>query len=199
MQLSPKQTLFLIFLFHFWILHQILNVLKKKVIVIANVFLKLQTVEVFVRKLSKEHRFRTGFGIQHVKPSQMVAKSRWECFYHVFSTFLANLIWKMSPLVLGEILEVFLNILTADGKYRVQGCGNMQLPIQMQLSEKQKIFSEIFIPFLESTSNFKHFEKKMIIIANAFPKLQTVNILVRPLSKKRRFRTRFDNQHVKRP
>ena len=105
----------------------------------------------------------------------------------------------MSPLVLGEILEVFLNILTADGKYRGQGCGNMQLPIQMQLSEKQKIFSEIFIPFLESTSNFKHFEKKMIIIANAFPKLQTVNILVRPLSKKRRFRTRFDNQHVKRP
>ena len=105
----------------------------------------------------------------------------------------------MSPLVLGEILEVFLNILTADGKCRVQGCGNMQLPIQMQLSEKQKIFSEIFIPFLESTSNFKHFEKKMIIIANAFPKLQTVNILVRPLSKKRRFRTRFDNQHVKRP
>ena len=105
----------------------------------------------------------------------------------------------MSPLVLGEILEVFLNILTADGKYRVQCCGNMQLPIQMQLSEKQKIFSEIFIPFLESTSNFKHFEKKMIIIANAFPKLQTVNILVRPLSKKRRFRTRFDNQHVKRP
>ena len=105
----------------------------------------------------------------------------------------------MSPLVLGEILGVFLKTLTADGKYRVQGCGNMQLPIQMQLSEKQKIFSEIFIPFLESTSNFKHFEKKMIIIANAFPKLQTVNILVRPLSKKRRFRTRFDNQHVKRP
>ena len=105
----------------------------------------------------------------------------------------------MSPLVLGEILGVFLNTLTADGKYRVQGCGNMQLPIQMQLSEKQKIFSEIFIPFLESTSNFKHFEKKMIIIANAFPKLQTVNILVRPLPKKRRFRTRFDNQHVKRP
>ena len=107
----------------------------------------------------------------------------------------------MSPLVLGEILEVLLNILTADGKYRVQGCGNMQLPIQKIFSiySIQKIFSEIFIPFLESTSNFKHFEKKMIIIANAFPKLQTVNILVRPLSKKRRFRTRFDNQHVKRP
>ena len=37
----------------------------------------------------------------------------------------------------------------------------------------------------------------MIVIANLFPKLQTVKILVRPLSKKRRFRTRFDSQHVK--
>ena len=47
----------------------------------------------------------------------------------------------MSPLVLGEILGVFLNTLTADGKYRVQDCGNMTLPIQMQLPEKEKTFS----------------------------------------------------------
>ena len=66
----------------------------------------------------------------------------------------------MSPLVLGEILGVFVNTLTADGKYPVQGCENLQLPIQMQLSEKRKTFSEFFVPFLESTSNFKHFERK---------------------------------------
>ena len=30
----------------------------------------------------------------------------------------------------------------------------------MQLSNKSKIFSEIFTPFLKFTSNFKHFEKK---------------------------------------
>ena len=46
----------------------------------------------------------------------------------------------MSPLVLGEILGVFLKTLTADGKYRVQGCGNMQFPIQMPLPEKEKTF-----------------------------------------------------------
>ena len=39
----------------------------------------------------------------------------------------------------------------------------------------------------------------MIVITNVFPKLQTVNILVKPLSKKRRLRTRFDSEHVKRP
>ena len=66
----------------------------------------------------------------------------------------------MSPLVLGEMLEVFVNTLPVDGKYPVQGCENLQLPIQMQLSEKRKTFSEFFVPFLESTSNFKHFEGK---------------------------------------
>ena len=66
----------------------------------------------------------------------------------------------MSPLVLGEILRVFVNTLTADGKYPVQECQNLQLPIEMQFSEKRKSFSKFFVPFLESTSNFNHFEKK---------------------------------------
>ena len=66
----------------------------------------------------------------------------------------------MSSLVLGEILGVFVNTLTADGNYLVPDCENFQLPIQMQLSEKRKTFSQFFVPVLESTSVFKHFEKK---------------------------------------
>ena len=57
----------------------------------------------------------------------------------------------MSPLVLGEILGAFLNPLTSDDKYPVQGFDNWQLPIQMQLSEKRKPFSEVFLPILDST------------------------------------------------
>ena len=41
------------------------------------------------------------------------------------------------------------------------------------------------------------FKEKNIVIANVFPKLQTVKELVRPLSKKRRFKTSFDSEHVK--
>ena len=37
----------------------------------------------------------------------------------------------------------------------------------------------------------------MMVIANVLRKLQTVNMLVRQLSKKHRFRTRFDIQQVK--
>ena len=66
----------------------------------------------------------------------------------------------MSSLVLGEILGVFVHTLTADGNYLVPDCENFQLPIQMQLSEKRKTFSQFFVPVLESTSIFKHFEKK---------------------------------------
>ena len=37
----------------------------------------------------------------------------------------------------------------------------------------------------------------MMVIANVFPKLRTLKNLVKQLSKKRRFGTRFDSQYVK--
>ena len=77
-----------------------------------------------------------------------------------FSSFSGKLVWNISPLVLGEILGVFVNTFTVDGKYPVQDWENFRLPIQVQLYEKPKAFSEFFVPFLEYIPNFKHFEKK---------------------------------------
>ena len=57
-------------------------------------------------------------------------------------------------------LRVFQNTLTANDNYPVQDCGNLSSPIQMELYLKPTIFSDFFVSFLESTSNFKHFEKK---------------------------------------
>ena len=109
MQLFLKQKLFL-------------NFLKEKMIFMANVFAILQIGKFFVRKLFQVHRFRTGFGSQHVKASQLLGKSPWECFYHVLLSFSEMLIWNISPLVFGEILGMFVNTLTADGKYPVERC-----------------------------------------------------------------------------
>ena len=81
-------------------------------------------------------------------------------FLSCFSSFSGKLILKISPLVLGEILGMFVKTFTANAKYPVQDCENLQLPIQIQLSEKQKRFSKFFVPSLESTSNFKDFENK---------------------------------------
>ena len=61
----------------------------------------------------------------------------------------------------------------------------------MQLSKKQKAFSQYFAAFEKSTSNFEHFENKMSLIAD-----ETVKD-VNQMFKKPDFRTPFDNQHVK--
>ena len=65
----------------------------------------------------------------------------------------------MSPMVFPDILGVFVNTLTADGMYPVQDCENLQLPSQIHISAKPKAFSQLFVQFLESTSNVKHFQK----------------------------------------
>ena len=63
----------------------------------------------------------------------------------------------------------------------------------MQLSEKQKTFSQYFLPLwnLDSILNVSK-KKKMSIRADAFFKLQTPKKVVRWISKKSRFRGRFD-------
>ena len=118
---------FLNFRFHFWNLHEILNLLKERMIVVAQVFPKLGTVKMLLTLLSEMPRFRTGFDSQQVKASKIPLKSKWEHFCHVFSSFSLKMIYKMSLLVLGEILVVFVNRLTADGRYSVRDCKNLQL------------------------------------------------------------------------
>ena len=66
----------------------------------------------------------------------------------------------MSPLVLGKILEVFVNLVTSEAKYPLEDWENLPLPMQMQLSEKPKTFSRFSVPFLESAWIFTHFHKK---------------------------------------
>ena len=56
--------------------------------------------------------------------------------------------------------RLFRNTLTANDNYPLQDCENLSSPIQMELYLKPTIFSDFFVSFLESTSNFKHFEKK---------------------------------------
>ena len=95
-------------------------------------------------------------------------------FFHVFPSFSENLIWKMSILVSGEILGMFIDTFTGDGKYSAQDSDNFPLPIQMLLFEKLKHFSQFFLPFLELYQILNILKRKMIVIANVFLKLKTV-------------------------
>ena len=59
-----------------------------------------------------------------------------------------------------KILSLFVNTLTADDKHYLLNRDNLTQPIQIQLSQKQKSFSQFFFAFLKSIFNFKHLPKK---------------------------------------
>ena len=98
LQLSFKLKTFSNFFFCYFLnLHQILNILKKKMIVIATLFRKLQTVKDLVRPLFKKHRFRNSFDNQHIKESQTLVKFASEHFHHFFHHSGRPWFWKYLP------------------------------------------------------------------------------------------------------
>ena len=71
-------------------------------------------------------------------------------------------------------------------------------PIHVHLSQKQKIFSKFFCVFFKSTSNFRHCQKQMTVIAYVFPKVRTPKEAVRKMSKKSCVTGSVDGQYSKR-
>ena len=55
---------------------------------------------------------------------------------------------------------MLFNTLDTDEKYPGLNRDNLKIPIQMQLSEKQKSLSQFFAPFLKPRLNFDDFERK---------------------------------------
>ena len=72
----------------------------------------------------------------------------------------AQLSLKNSLLVIRKLLRLFLNTFTADEKYSVLYREHLTHPFHMQLSQKQKPFSEFFSTFLKSRLSFEHIQKK---------------------------------------
>ena len=58
-----------------------------------------------------------------------------------------------------NLKTVFFKTLSAEGKYSLLNTDNLKQPFQMQLSQKQKTFSEFFSKFLKSSLNFEYFKK----------------------------------------
>ena len=129
-----SKKLFLKFLFRLWHLHQIVNIFEKKMIVIANVFPKLQTVKDLVKPLSWKRCFRISLDNQNINGCETLLKSAWEHFYQISGSLWTEMTSKRSPLLKFEILEVFVNTLTDDENYFFGDSGDLQLPSQMQIS-----------------------------------------------------------------
>ena len=151
---------------------------------IAEVFPKLQTPKHMVTSMSKKFCFKGSFGKQYGKRAQTLLKLAWQYLYHIYWSLWRQLTCKKSVLVTLEISSLLPNTRSANSRYSLLNRNNLTQPIQMQLSRKQKPFSEFFSAFLKAGLNFQHFRKKKItLIAVIFPKLRTTKNLVRSISK----------------
>ena len=78
-----------------------------------------------------------------------------------------------------KFFRPFLNTLTADDRYSLISKNKWMQTIDIHLSRKPKIFSELFGAFFKFVLNFEDFQKKMTLIAYVFPKLPTTKDVLR--------------------
>ena len=87
--------------------------------------------------------------------------------------------------------------MAADEKYPVLNRDNLMKSILMQLSQKQKTFTEFFDAFLKSVWNFEHIETKNDPYRFFISEITDCENVVRSMSKKSRLKGPFDMQHGK--
>ena len=127
---------------------------------IPAVFPKLRTPKNMVTSMSKKSGFKESFIKQHGKCAQTLLKCKRQLLHHIYWSLLRQLSYKKSLLAIRKISRLFINTPSADGKYSLFNRDNLTQPIQMQVSRKQKTFSEFFSAFLKSSLNFEYFFKK---------------------------------------
>ena len=137
-----------------------MNIWKKKMTLISDGFPKIRTKKNLVRSMPKKSPFKGSLGKQHGKSTQILLKFGGQNLYHIYWSLWRQLSYRKSLLVICKISRLFLNTLTADGKYSLFKRDNLTQPIQMQLSRKQKTFSDCSGAFLKSSLNFAICQKK---------------------------------------
>ena len=144
---------------------------------IADVFPKLRTSENVVRLVSKKSHFIGPFHKQDSKWDQILLKSEEQNLWHIYwSVWIFS--WKKSLIVILNILRLLFNTLTFGLKYSLLKRYNLTRPIQMQLSQKQKIFLNFSWHFWLLDDILNIFQKKMTLITDVFRKLRTPRNMV---------------------
>ena len=110
--------------------------------------------------MSKKCRLTLPFNMQHGKRARRLFKRERRQFYQIYWLLWRQLSFKKLFLVIPKIFRPFVNTLTSHAKYSVLNKQHLLHPIHMQLTQKQKTFSQFFSVFLKSRWNFEHIKKK---------------------------------------
>ena len=91
-----------------------MNIFKKKMTLIAEVFPKLRSPKNKVRSMSIKSRFKGSFKKQHGKRAQTLLKFAWQHLYHIYWSLWRQLTCKKSVLLTCKIQTLFPNTLGAN-------------------------------------------------------------------------------------
>ena len=124
-----------------------------------------------VRSLYKKCRLRQPFNKQYDKRALALLIPALKHLYLIHWSLLSQLSWKKSLLLTSKILVLLVNTLAADEKYPVLNRDNLTIPIQMQLSNQQKLFLNFLLPFWNLAEILNILKKNMTLIDFVFLKL----------------------------
>ena len=130
--LKPKQ--FMGFLLHFWNLHKILHILKKRMSLMAEIFWKLLTAKNLLTWMRTSCCFRAPFKSESAHVFQTLLKRAHENFYRNFPLFQDKLRWKISFWMRSKLLLLFVNRLKAYHIYSPDSWEKFPKRVQTELS-----------------------------------------------------------------
>ena len=124
-----------------------MNILEKKMTLIAYLFLRLRRAKIVVRYMCKKSRFRLPFQKEHGKLVSTLFKFERQHLYHIYCSTGRELSCKKSLLVIWESLRRFVNTMSAVDKCSLPIRDNLMEPLHMQLSQKLKTFCSFILHF----------------------------------------------------
>ena len=137
-----------------------MNIFKKKLTLIAYLFLRLPLAKNVVRYMCKKFHFRLSFQNEHGERVSNLFKFEPQNLYHIYWSTRRLFSCKKFVLVICKCFRLFVNTMSAVDKCSLPNRDNLLEPIHMQLSKKLKTFFQLFRAFSKSRLNFKHFQKK---------------------------------------
>ena len=147
MYLSQKLKNCCSFILHFRNLGKLLDIFRKKMTLIAYLFLRLRPAIKVVRYMCKKSRFRLPFKKEQGRLVSTLFKFERQHLYHIYWSTGQQFSCKKSLLVIWESLRLFLKRMSSVGKCSLRNRENLMQPIHMQLSQKLKSFCSLIVNF----------------------------------------------------
>ena len=109
--------------------------------------------------MSKKSHLRGCFDKQCGKRAETLLKSASQHLFRIHWSLVRKLSSRKSLLLTCQILGPPVNTLAADERYPVLNRDDLSVGSQIQLSQKQKTFSQFFAAFLKFSLNSQYFQK----------------------------------------